>query len=252
MTWARTSGGSAAKRCGSSLTNSARGSSSIFGSYDFPIAGPRLRLNAYGGYSEFDINPDVAASTDGRTLRAQRTAQTAAEAVVITQLAMDASAHHLLTIDREPEVDEAEASRMTLEHAVERGGIVLLDLARDAAFAGILHQRDAYVLEWPLVGTPGAAQVGLERVRGLVFERLAHGLLGQGQQSGHRHEHDQGEGDQGFPAERQVEALRPPDDAKDVVSVAHLDQDPCIGSAATRAEIARRQKRRVKVILTAR
>jgi len=31
---------------------------SIFGSYDFPVAGPRLRLNLYGGYSEFDINPE--------------------------------------------------------------------------------------------------------------------------------------------------------------------------------------------------
>ncbi len=30
---------------------------SLFGSYDFPVAGPRLRLNLYGGYSEFDINP---------------------------------------------------------------------------------------------------------------------------------------------------------------------------------------------------
>lgn len=31
---------------------------SIFGSYDFPVMGPRLRLNVYGGYSEFDINPE--------------------------------------------------------------------------------------------------------------------------------------------------------------------------------------------------
>jgi hemolysin activation/secretion protein len=30
---------------------------SIFGSYDFPVMGPRLRLNLYAGYSEFDINP---------------------------------------------------------------------------------------------------------------------------------------------------------------------------------------------------
>ncbi|MEJ2704457.1 MAG: ShlB/FhaC/HecB family hemolysin secretion/activation protein [Sedimentisphaerales bacterium] len=30
---------------------------SLFGSYDFPILGPRLRLNAYGGYSEFNIHP---------------------------------------------------------------------------------------------------------------------------------------------------------------------------------------------------
>jgi hemolysin activation/secretion protein len=30
---------------------------SIFGSYDFPVMGPRLRLNLYGGYSEFDISP---------------------------------------------------------------------------------------------------------------------------------------------------------------------------------------------------
>jgi hemolysin activation/secretion protein len=31
---------------------------SLFGSYDFPIMDPRLRLNLYGGYSEFDINPE--------------------------------------------------------------------------------------------------------------------------------------------------------------------------------------------------
>jgi len=31
---------------------------SLFGSYDFPVMGPRLRLNVYGGYSEFDINPE--------------------------------------------------------------------------------------------------------------------------------------------------------------------------------------------------
>jgi hemolysin activation/secretion protein len=31
---------------------------SLFGSYDFPVLGPRLRLNVYGGYSEFDINPE--------------------------------------------------------------------------------------------------------------------------------------------------------------------------------------------------
>lgn len=31
---------------------------SIFGSYDFPVMGPRLRLNLYGGYSEFDIHPE--------------------------------------------------------------------------------------------------------------------------------------------------------------------------------------------------
>ena len=31
---------------------------SLFGSYDFPVAGPRLRLNLYGGYSEFDIHPE--------------------------------------------------------------------------------------------------------------------------------------------------------------------------------------------------
>ncbi|UCC23383.1 MAG: ShlB/FhaC/HecB family hemolysin secretion/activation protein [Planctomycetota bacterium] len=29
----------------------------LYGSYDFPLAGPRLRLNLYGGYSEFDISP---------------------------------------------------------------------------------------------------------------------------------------------------------------------------------------------------
>jgi hemolysin activation/secretion protein len=32
---------------------------SLFGSYDFPVMGPRLRLNLYGGYSEFDINPEA-------------------------------------------------------------------------------------------------------------------------------------------------------------------------------------------------
>ena len=31
---------------------------SLFGSYDFPVMGPRLRLNLYGGYSEFDIDPE--------------------------------------------------------------------------------------------------------------------------------------------------------------------------------------------------
>jgi hemolysin activation/secretion protein len=32
---------------------------SIFGSYDFPLTSPRLRLNVFGGYSEFDINPET-------------------------------------------------------------------------------------------------------------------------------------------------------------------------------------------------
>jgi len=32
---------------------------SLYGSYDFPIRGPRLRLNLYGGYSQFDITPDA-------------------------------------------------------------------------------------------------------------------------------------------------------------------------------------------------
>jgi len=31
---------------------------SIYGSYDFPVMGPRLRLNLYGGHSEFDITPE--------------------------------------------------------------------------------------------------------------------------------------------------------------------------------------------------
>jgi len=31
---------------------------SLFGSYDFPIMDPRLRMNVYGGYSEFDISPE--------------------------------------------------------------------------------------------------------------------------------------------------------------------------------------------------
>jgi hemolysin activation/secretion protein len=30
---------------------------SLYGSYDFPVAGPRLRLNIYTGYSKYDINP---------------------------------------------------------------------------------------------------------------------------------------------------------------------------------------------------
>jgi len=32
---------------------------SLFGSYDFPLMGPRLRLELYGGYSEFDIVPEA-------------------------------------------------------------------------------------------------------------------------------------------------------------------------------------------------
>ena len=32
---------------------------SLFGSYDIPILGPRLRLNAYIGHSEFDISPEA-------------------------------------------------------------------------------------------------------------------------------------------------------------------------------------------------
>jgi hemolysin activation/secretion protein len=32
---------------------------SVFGSYDFPLMGPQLRLNLYGGYSEFDIAPEA-------------------------------------------------------------------------------------------------------------------------------------------------------------------------------------------------
>ena len=31
---------------------------SLYGSYDFPICGPRLRLNVYGGYSEYDISAE--------------------------------------------------------------------------------------------------------------------------------------------------------------------------------------------------
>ena len=31
---------------------------SVFGSYDFPVMGPRLRLNVFAGYSEFDIQPE--------------------------------------------------------------------------------------------------------------------------------------------------------------------------------------------------
>jgi len=33
---------------------------SLFGSYDFPLAGPRLRLNIVGGYSEFLLNPKAS------------------------------------------------------------------------------------------------------------------------------------------------------------------------------------------------
>ena len=32
---------------------------SLFGSYDFPVFCPRLRLNLYGGHSEFDISPET-------------------------------------------------------------------------------------------------------------------------------------------------------------------------------------------------
>jgi hemolysin activation/secretion protein len=31
----------------------------MYGSYDFPLLGPRLRLNLYGGHSEFDISPEA-------------------------------------------------------------------------------------------------------------------------------------------------------------------------------------------------
>jgi len=31
---------------------------SLFGSYDIPIAGPKLRFQVYAGYSQYDINPD--------------------------------------------------------------------------------------------------------------------------------------------------------------------------------------------------
>jgi len=31
----------------------------LYGSYDFPLMGPRLRLNVYGGHSEFDISPEA-------------------------------------------------------------------------------------------------------------------------------------------------------------------------------------------------
>lgn len=32
---------------------------SLYGSYDLPIMGPKLRLNVYAGYSQFDVNPDA-------------------------------------------------------------------------------------------------------------------------------------------------------------------------------------------------
>ncbi len=31
----------------------------LYGSYDFPIWGPKLRMNVYGGYSEFDVSPEA-------------------------------------------------------------------------------------------------------------------------------------------------------------------------------------------------
>jgi len=31
----------------------------LYGSYDFPLLGPRLRLNLFGGYSQFDISPQA-------------------------------------------------------------------------------------------------------------------------------------------------------------------------------------------------
>jgi len=31
---------------------------SLYGSYDFPVMGPKLRLKLYAGYSQYDINPD--------------------------------------------------------------------------------------------------------------------------------------------------------------------------------------------------
>lgn len=34
---------------------------SLFANYDIPIFGPRLRLNVYGGHSEFDISPETGA-----------------------------------------------------------------------------------------------------------------------------------------------------------------------------------------------
>jgi hemolysin activation/secretion protein len=49
---------------------------SLYGSYDFPLMTPRLRLNLYGGYSEFDVTPAAggisflgAGSFYGGTLR---------------------------------------------------------------------------------------------------------------------------------------------------------------------------------------
>jgi hemolysin activation/secretion protein len=32
---------------------------SLYGSYDFPLIGPKLRLNVYGGHSEFDLSPET-------------------------------------------------------------------------------------------------------------------------------------------------------------------------------------------------
>jgi hemolysin activation/secretion protein len=39
---------------------------SLYGSYDFPLVGPRLRLNLFGGYSEFDVSGSGDISFLGR------------------------------------------------------------------------------------------------------------------------------------------------------------------------------------------
>ena len=45
--------------CQAAADSSVDDNYSLFGSYDFPLMGPRLRLQLYGGYSEFDIVPEA-------------------------------------------------------------------------------------------------------------------------------------------------------------------------------------------------
>lgn len=45
--------------CQAAADSSVDDNYSFFGSYDFPLMGPRLRLQLYGGYSEFDIVPEA-------------------------------------------------------------------------------------------------------------------------------------------------------------------------------------------------
>ena len=45
--------------CQAAADSSVDDNYSLFGSYDFPLMGPRLRLGLYGGHSEFDIVPEA-------------------------------------------------------------------------------------------------------------------------------------------------------------------------------------------------